>query len=83
MAQVITPVANAGLQEEASKNWYRAEALRKTMTDLANIMADIGDTNAQAKAVLGVAIAAIQDARLIISPPPPIIRKRPGRRGIV
>lgn len=82
MAQVVTP-PSMGMQEQASKNWYHAEALRKVKSDLVNVMHNIEVIDINTDAAynnLKIAADAIEKARLILNPPPkPAVKRvRPG-----
>jgi hypothetical protein len=77
MAQVITPPA-IGMQEQISKNWYRAEALRKIKHDLINAYSDTEDEPVRRE--LKNAIDSIEAARCILDPRlnlKPVKRVRP------
>lgn len=65
MAQVITQ-PQLGQQEEESKNWYRAEALRKISNELQGILNCMPNGIAREKVVR--ALNAIADARKLLSP---------------
>ena len=65
MSVVITS-PSAGIQETASKNWYRAEALRKIKFDLVNVFNDADDSEVRQQ--LSNAIIAIDVARCILNP---------------
>ena len=67
MAQVITPPP-ADPTEQASKNWYKSEALRSVLTSLSAIYVDVEDMNA--RSFLKSAIDLIEKARAELSPPP-------------
>lgn len=82
MPQVVTPPA-MGMQEQASKNWYTAEALRKVKSDLINIVVNMEEDPVPARRNLEMAIGLIEDARLILNPPPKpeVKRVRPKESG--
>lgn len=84
MPQIITP-PQAGIQEDASKNWYRAEALRKIALDLDNVYIEISEATGAAyelrKALSAVelrkALSAILEARYLLNPD---LRPKPKKR---
>jgi hypothetical protein len=71
MSQIVTP-PSIGMAEQSSKNWYRAEALRKVIADLSSIYNDVEDEPARRE--LKNALESIEEARMILNPklrPPP------------
>ncbi len=74
MPQVITP-PSMGHEEAASKNWYRAEALRKVLGDLINVYVNVEDEPARRE--LKIAIDSIEEARCILNPAlrPPMVKR--------
>ena len=73
MSQVFTPPA-MGHEESASKNWYRAEALRGILTQLSSVYVNVEDQPARRE--LKNAIDSIEEARMILNPKlrPPLKR---------
>ena len=65
MAQIITP-PSIGHEEAASKNWYRAEALRKVLLDLSTVYAEVEDGPSHRE--LKNAIDSIEEARCLLNP---------------
>ena len=65
MSQIITPPPPA-TQEQASKNWYRAEALRKIKTELVGVYNDAEDPPTRREIIN--AIESIDAARRILDP---------------
>lgn len=65
MAQVITP-PSIGIGEQQSKDWYRAEALRKVKGELVNIYQDI--ENEPARREVKIAMDSIEAARMHLDP---------------
>jgi hypothetical protein len=65
MPQIITPPP-ADPQELASKNWYRAESLRKIKTDLINVYNEVEDASVRSE--ISDAIEFIEKARCILNP---------------
>ena len=75
MPQIITP-PQAGIQEDATKNWYRAEALRKITLDLDNVYIEISEATGAAHE-LRKALSAILEARYLLNPD---LRPKPKKR---
>ena len=75
MSQIVTP-PSIGIQEQSSKNWYRAEALRKVVADLTSIYNDVEDEPARRE--IKNALESIEEARCILNPKlrPPVNRVR-------
>jgi len=71
MPQVITP-PSAGMQEEAAKNWHRAEALRRINNDLARIVGEIPEEThyMRVRDNLLTAVGLILAAKRILAPDP-------------
>jgi len=65
MAQIVTPPPSGHVEQE-SKNWYRAEALRKVLLDLSNVYAEVEDGPARRE--LKNAIDAIEEGRCLLNP---------------